>query len=300
MKFLVLGISGQDGQILQKLSNKYEIEVFGITHRNKKLIKNLYFWDNSNEMLTSILDEVSPDVIVNFSAVHSSSLSLSNINFETMYSVNTLNVLTILEVIKTNFPHILYVNSLTSHMYSEDKNQVINEETKINPRNFYGLTKYHSLNIAEYYEKHFDTKVLNLIMFNHESEFRKDEFISKKISNFIAKAYKNKKTEITVNNAFKAEDFSDAYDFIEALIYLCSKNETGRFVLSSNGLYTIRDLILSTGKKFGIKNVVIESSEKKSSNSIYGNNEKLLATGFKFNSNIFEALNRMVLERIKK
>ena len=137
-------------------------------------------------------------------------------------------------------------------------------------------------------------------MFNHESEFRKDEFISKKISNFIAKAYKNKKTEITVNNAFKAEDFSDAYDFIEALIYLCSKNETGRFVLSSNSSYTIRDLILSTGKKFGIKNIVIESTEKKSSNSIYGNNEKLLATGFKFNSNIFEALNRMVLKRIKK
>ena len=297
MKFLVLGILGQDGKILSRLSKKHKIELFGITHRIENLNKNLYYWDSSSKMINSIINEVSPDVIVNLSAVHASS-QVKFHNYETMYATNTLNVLTILEEIKNNFPKILYVNSLSSHMYLEKNKIVINEETKISPRNFYGLTKYHALNISEYYEDQFGLKVLNLIMFNHESEFRKEEFITKKISIFLKNAYKGKETVISVNNAFKAEDFSDAYDFMEALIHLCKNNKTGRYVLSSNELNTIHDLIVITGEKFGIENITVKSNEKNKQTSIYGSNKKLLSTGFRFKSNIYEALKRMVLDSI--
>lgn len=298
MKFLVLGISGQDGKILRVLSKKYKIELFGITHRSKQINKNTYFWDGSVKLINSIISEVSPNVIVNLSAVHSSS-QIKNQNYEKMYTTNTLNVLTILEEIKNNFSNILYVNSLSSHMYSEKNEILVNEETKLNPRNFYGLTKYHALNISELYEKQFGIKVLNLIMFNHESEFRKEEFLTKKISTFLKNAYKGVESVISVNNAFRAEDFSDAYDFMEALIHLCKNNKTGRYVLSSNELNTIQDLILITSKRLGIENISIKSYEKNKTPSIYGDNKKLLSTGFKFKSNIYEALNRMVLYSIE-
>lgn len=298
MKFLVLGISGQDGKILQILSKKYKIELFGITHRSNQINKNTYFWDGSGKLINSIISEVSPDVIVNLSAEHSSS-QIKNQNYEKMYTTNTLNVLTILEEIKNNFLHILYVNSLSSHMYSEKNEILVNEETKLNPRNFYGLTKYHALNISEFYERQFGVKVLNLIMFNHESEFRKEEFLTKKISTFLKNAYKGNETVVSVNNAFKAEDFSDAYDFMEALIHLCKNNKTGRYVLSSNELNTIQDLILLTSKRLGIENISIKSNEKNKTPSIYGDNKKLLSTGFKFKSNIYESLYRMVQYSIK-
>ena len=99
--------------------------------------------------------------------------------------------------------------------------------------------------------------------------------------------------------AHVAEDFSDAYDFMEALIYLCKHEKTGRFVLSSNKLSTIQDLIHLTGKKLGINNIKIISNNPQKSYSLTGDNKKLLSTGFQFNSNIIEALHRMTIEIIE-
>ena len=96
MKFLVLGLSGQDGQILEVLAEKHSIEIFGISHKKTKAKSNSFFWDGSSSALREILHKIMPDVVVNFSAVHSSSLKSDDSNFNDMYKTNTFNVLTIL------------------------------------------------------------------------------------------------------------------------------------------------------------------------------------------------------------
>ena len=299
MKFLVLGLSGQDGQILEVLAEKHSIEIFGISHKKTKAKNKSFFWDGSSSTLREILLKTMPDVVVNFSAVHSSSLKSDDINFNDMYKTNAFNVLTILQQIYYVCPSAKYVNSLSSHMYKENQNKLIDENTFIEPRNFYGLTKKQALDISEFFENNYGIKTLNLIMFNHESEFRSEDFLTKRISKSLAEIYKGKSAEITVENQLKAEDFSDAYDFMEALIYLCKHEKTGRFVLSSNKLSTIQDLIYITGKKLGINNIKIISNNPQKSYSLTGDNKKLLSTGFKFNSNIIEALHRMTIEIIE-
>ena len=60
---------------------------------------------------------------------------------------------------------------------------------------------------------------------------------------------------------------------MEALIHLCKNNKTGRYVLSSNELNTVHDLIVITGEKFGIENITVKSNEKNKQTSIYGSNK---------------------------
>ncbi len=297
MKFLIIGASGQDGQILKNLLINYGYTFFGVSHTKQKNSKDNYFWDGSVSTIKEIISKTLPDVVVNFSALHTSSLTKTKVSPSEMYSVNVLNSLKVLEQLDSINPNAIYVNSLSSHMYKATPEIQIDENTELNPRNFYGLTKVHALNISENLST--SLKIINLIMFNHESEYRSDDFITKNISNALAKVYLGKSNQITVNNALKSEDFSDAYDFMEALVYLCENKYFGRFVLSSGKLSSIENLINLTAKKLDLDDYEIVSKNSKKIDSLKGVNKKLLSTGFKFNSNIINALYRMTMMKIQ-
>ena len=70
MKFLIIGASGQDGQILKKLIDKLWIYGFGVSHTKQKNSKDNYIWDGSVSTIKEIILKTLPDVVVNFSALH--------------------------------------------------------------------------------------------------------------------------------------------------------------------------------------------------------------------------------------
>ena len=297
MKYLIVGISGQDGKISQLISKETDNKIFGVSH-NKKKVKNTFFWNGSSKDFNTILKKTNPDFVLNFAAIHNSSgQNPSQGNYKEMYDVNTARVLIILESILNFNKNIVYINSLSSHIYEKKDSDKINENSLMKPRNFYGLTKIHSLKISEFFSDEFGLKVLNLIMFNHESEFRSKDFATKHIADSLAKIYLGLENKIFLENKYSNEDFSDAYDFIRAIFYLTKNKKYGRYILSSGQLTSLENIIIKVAKKLNIENFDIISNESK--NSIYGDNSKLLATNFKFESDIFNAVYRMTLKSIE-
>ena len=133
---MIIGASGQDGQILKKLIDKLWIYGFWCFAYKTKNSKDNYIWDGSVSTIKEIILKTLPDVVVNFSALHTSSLTKTKVSPSEMYSVNVLNSLKVLEQLDSINPNAIYVNSLSSHMYKVTPELQIDENTELNPRNF--------------------------------------------------------------------------------------------------------------------------------------------------------------------
>ena len=255
---LITGISGQDGIFLAHnfLKKEPETNIFGISRNTKGIIKKIKYLDlgvNTNNLnlisgdLTdlnlckNILNEVRFDQIYNLSGPSNVYESL-NQPVETKNNIiKIFNNLT--ENIIKSGKLINFFQASSSEMYGNNGEKVLDEKSKFNPNSAYAEAKLINHKKILMYKNELNWNITSGIMFNHESEFRKNNFLFMKIINKALEIKKKNKGFLEVGSLDYKRDWSYAQDIVDAM-YLINKNpKSGVYVIGSGSSYSIERII---------------------------------------------------------
>jgi GDPmannose 4,6-dehydratase len=267
---LITGITGQDGAYLAEFLLTKGYNVHGVKRRsslvNTERINHLFFnksladrfhlhygdVTDSSSMLR-ILQEVQPDEIYNLAAQ-----SHVQVSFETPeYTANAdaIGVLRILEAIrilglakKTRF-----YQASTSEMYGKVQETPQNETTPFYPRSPYGVAKLYGYWITVNYREAYGLYAVNGILFNHESPIRGENFVTRKITQGVAKIVNNLDEILLLGNLDAKRDWGHAKDYIDAMWRMLQLDTPEDFVIATGNTTSVRDFVRMTFTHLGIE-----------------------------------------------
>ena len=250
----ITGMTGQDGPYLAKLLLEKGYNVYGLVRRysnpNLDNIKYLGI-ENDIELITGditdensmnhIIKSVKPDEFYNLAAQSfvGASWDLNKLTTE----VNSLGPLNILNSIRTHNPNTRYYQASTSEMYGNSDGNKQNEDTPFKPRSPYGVAKLYGYWITINFRESYSLHASNGILFNHESPLRGIEFVTRKITDGVARIKLGLKKDITLRNLDSRRDWGYAGDFVEAMWAMVQKNEPGDYVISTGEQHTIGEFL---------------------------------------------------------
>ncbi len=262
-KALITGITGQDGSYLAEFLLKKGYDVSGLIRRQSTpnywriehlLGKiNLVEGDLSDQQsLNAAMKELNPDEIYNLAAQSFVKTSFR----EPIHTsdITALGALRMLEALRYYSSHSKYYQASSSEMYGKVMEVPQTERTPFHPRSPYGFSKvfahYATLNYRESYGLH----TCSGICFNHESPRRGIEFVTRKISDAVAKIHLGMQKEIVLGNLMAARDWGFAGDYVEAMWLMLQQREPGDFVIATGETHTVRDFVIEAFATVGISN----------------------------------------------
>ena len=260
---LVTGINGMDGSHLSDLLLSKGYKVFGMERRSssKNRTNTLHLEDKvtflqgdltDQNSLLRCLKESNPDEVYNLAA--QSFVGESWNTPEHTSEVTGLGVLRILEAIREFNPKIKFYQASSSEMFGRMVENPANENTPFYPRSPYGVSKLYGHWITKNYRESYDMFACSGILFNHESEKRGIEFVTRKISDGVAKIKLGLADYISLGNLDAKRDWGYAPDYVEAM-WLMSQQETpDDYVIATGNTYSIREFLDIAFNHVGIKN----------------------------------------------
>ena len=260
-KALITGISGQDGSYLAEFLLKKGYEVYGVERRcstknriNTDHIQDKIHWLNAdlsdqNSLLRAIRI-ADPDEVYNLAA--QSFVGESWNTPEQTSDINALGALRMLEAIREFNPNIRFYQASTSEMFGKVKETPQKETTPFHPRSPYGVAKLYGHWITTNYRESYDMFACSGILFNHESERRGVEFVTRKITNGIAKIKLGIEEYITLGNLDAKRDWGYAPDYVEAMWLMLQQDKPEDYVISTGKSHSIRDFLDIAFKYVGI------------------------------------------------
>ena len=263
-KALLTGITGQDGAYLAQLLLKKNYKVFGLVRPESKLsIKNLEYLgikdqvefvegDLANEnSLIDAVKQIKPDEVYNLAAQSFVGNSWK-IPVETA-EVNAMGTLKLLNAVKIFSPESKYYQATTSEIFGEPlKKGIHDEETPFKPKSPYAISKLFAYWIVHTYKVSFDMFAVNGILFNHESPLRGEEFVTRKISQGVARIKLGLSDSISLGNLESRRDWGFAGDYVEAMWLMLQQEKPDNFIISTGETHSIRDFLDTAFKYVGI------------------------------------------------
>jgi GDPmannose 4,6-dehydratase len=263
----VTGMTGQDGPYLAKLLAEKEYKVYGLVKRysNPNLDNIRYLGiENDIELVTGditddssmnhLVKSIRPDEFYNLAAQSfvGASWDLNKLTTE----VNAVGPLNILNAIKMHSPDTRFYQASTSEMYGNSisiSGGLQDESTPFWPRSPYGVAKLYAYWITVNFRESYSIHASNGILFNHESPIRGKEFVTRKITDGVAKIKCGLANNITLGNLDAKRDWGFAGDFVEAMWLMLQQDEPGDYVVATGVQYTIGDLLERAFKYAGIE-----------------------------------------------
>jgi GDPmannose 4,6-dehydratase len=260
----VTGMTGQDGPYLAKLLLEKGYHVIGLVKRySSPNLENIKFLgiENDIEMITGditddgnmnhLIKTLRPNEFYNLAAQSfvGASWDLNKVTTE----VNAVGPLNILNAIKQHSPDTKYYQASTSEMYGNGINSnKQNEQTPFHPRSPYGVAKLYAhwitINFRESYSLHASTGIL----FNHESPIRGKEFVTRKITDGVARIKLGLKDKIVLGNLEAKRDWGFAGDYVEAMWLMLQQSEPGDYVIATGEQHSIKELLQLAFESVGI------------------------------------------------
>lgn len=187
-----------------------------------------------------------PDEIYYLAAYHQSSQDLienENKIFKKSNEINVVGYFNFLHQISkySKNTKICYASSCLIYWWTNLEIQ--DEQTQPSPNSIYWITKLNAMNLWKYFINKYNIKIVNAILYNHESEFRKSKFISMKIITEAIKISKWLQNKIIIWDLNKKVDWWYAWEYVYAMILLLEKEKTWDFIISSWKLHTIQEFI---------------------------------------------------------
>jgi|TARA_R100000479_G_scaffold171893_2_gene115901 GDPmannose 4,6-dehydratase len=265
-KALITGVTGQDGGYLAELLLEKEYEVYAILRRNagNDVSRIEHLLDNKNlvlrygdltdsSSLQNLFNHIRFDEVYNLAA--QSHVRISFDIPEYTGDVNALGTARLLEAIRNSgaMEYTRFYQASTSELYGKVVETPQNEETPFYPRSPYGVAKLYSYWLVKNYRESYGLHGSNGILFNHESPWRGNDFVTQKIIKGVADIYKGKKEKISLGNLDAKRDWGHAKDYVEGMWRMLQHDEGDDYVLATGKLNSVRSLVETAFEKIGIK-----------------------------------------------
>ena len=265
---LITGLTGQDGSYLAELLLEKGYEVYGLRRRastfntgrvdhlisdfrhDKQAKLFLVYGDLADaSSLARILYNIQPDEIYNLGAQ-----SHVHVSFEVPeYSgdVTGLGAVRILEAVRESGVKARIYQASSSEMFgSEPPPQ--NENTPFHPRSPYGCAKVYAYHISANYRESYGMHVCNGILFNHESPRRGENFVTRKITQAVARISKGLQEKLYLGNLDARRDWGYAPEYVEAMWMMLQQDEADDYVIATGNTYSVRDFVIATFEHVGL------------------------------------------------
>jgi GDPmannose 4,6-dehydratase len=255
-KAVITGITGQDGAYLAKSLINQGFEVFGVAKSLEKdrlwrlsklgLIDNpklhLSAWTIENpDSVNTYVHEIKPHTLYNL-ASHSSVVDSAKTPYTTGM-VSGVAAVNLLEGISSNSPNTRFFQAGSSEMFGSPLSAPQNEDSYFAPRSIYGSAKLMAFWSAENYKIQKKLFVSTGILYNHESPLRSPEFVTRKISQSVARIKSGKQELIELGNLSATRDWGYAPEYVSAMQLILEHREPENFVIASGRSSTVRDFV---------------------------------------------------------
>lgn len=249
---LITGITGQDGAYLSDFLLKKGYEVFGTYRRistpNFWRLQYLGVFDKVNLVSADLVDAGSmveavklaePDEIY-----HLAAQSFVGASFEQPIStgeITGLGVTRILEAIRQINPTAKFYQASTSELFGNGHSGSLTENSPFHPASPYSAAKLYGYWLTKIYREGYKFFACNGILFNHESPLRGLEFVTRKISNTVAKIALGMEKELLLGNLDAKRDWGYAPDYVESMWLILQQNEPDDYVVATNQAHSVRE-----------------------------------------------------------
>jgi GDPmannose 4,6-dehydratase len=255
-KAIITGITGQDAAYLAELLLNKGYQVYGTYRRTSSTnfwrIEELGIENNPNLILLEydlidlssayrIISEIEPDEIYNLAA--QSFVGVSFTQPIATAQITGIGAMNLLEAIRTINPKIKFYQASTSEMFGKVHAIPQNEETPFHPRSPYGVAKVFAHWATLNYQESYNIFATSGILFNHESPLRGKEFVTRKITDTVAKIHLGKQHVLELGNMDAKRDWGYAKEYVDGMYRMLQIDEPGTFVLATNKTQTVRDFV---------------------------------------------------------
>ena len=258
---LITGINGMDGSHLADFLLKKDYKVYGVERRSstknrtntKHLEGKITFLQGDltdQNSLLRCLKESNPNEVYNLAA--QSFVGESWNTPEHTSEVTGLGVLRILEAIREFNPNIKFYQASSSEMFGRMVENPSKETTPFYPRSPYGVAKLYGHWITKNYRESYNMFACSGILFNHESEKRGIEFVTRKISDGVARIKLGLADHISLGNLDAERDWGYAPDYVEAMWLMLQQDTPDDYVIATGVKHSIRDFLDAAFKHIGI------------------------------------------------
>jgi GDPmannose 4,6-dehydratase len=256
LKALITGITGQDGYYLSKQLLERGYEVHGLVRRSSNINTNridplisqyssegmfsLYYSDLiDSSSLTNLINNIQPDEIYNLAAQSHVAVSFKNPIYSTQTS--TIGTITILESIRNINKDIKFYQASSSEMFGGENEELLNEESKLNPKSPYAAGKVFCHDITKIYRDSYGIFAVNGILFNHESPFRGETFVTRKITQAVGRIYYGLQKKLTLGNLDAFRDWGFAGDYTNGMYLMMQYKKPDDWVLATGETHSVKE-----------------------------------------------------------
>jgi GDPmannose 4,6-dehydratase len=263
-KALITGISGQDGSYLAEFLLDKGYKVFGLVRRtssstNLSRIKHLLSNTNLSLIYGDLADSASlseavnttkPDEIYNLGAMSHVRVSFDVPEYTA--DITGTGVLRFLEAIRKSGLPVKFYQASSSEMFGKASQVPQNEDTPFYPRSPYACAKVFANQIVKNYRESYGMFACNGILFNHESERRGEEFVTRKITKAVARIKLGLQSELKLGNIDSKRDWGHSRDFVRAMWLMLQQDKPDDYVVATGETHTVKEFLIEAFGSVGL------------------------------------------------
>ena len=250
---IVTGMTGQDGPYLAKFLLEQDYHVYGLVKRYSNPNLDNLTWLGIDQDIELVTGDITDDSIINnlvraikptefYNLAAQSFVGASWELNKLTTEVNAIGPLNILNAIKMHSSTTRFYQASTSEMYGNSDGTQQNETTPFQPRSPYGVSKLYAHWITVNYRESYGLYACSGILFNHESPLRGREFVTRKVTDAVARIKLGLDDSVTLGNLDARRDWGFAGDFVEAMYLMLQQPEARDYVISTGEQHSIGDL----------------------------------------------------------
>jgi len=250
-KALITGVSGQDGSYLADFLLSKNYQIFGALNKDSKNLQNIEHLVNKIELVKyslndskiteDLIKKIQPDECYHLAG--SSFVDYSKNNQDSILNNNVNSAYFLLESIKNYALNCRFFLAGSSEMFGSSNESPQSENSIFNPQNIYGISKLKAFDLIKNYRHNYKIFACCGILYNHESPRRNPIFLTRKISQSVARIHLKIDNQIELGDIESARDFGYAKDYVEAMFLMLQNSQATDYVISSGNVYKIKDII---------------------------------------------------------
>ena len=264
-KALITGITGQDGSFLAEMLLERGYEVHGLVRRvsmedpSRRLWRIRHIQDRihlhpgaleSYASILHVVEKTAPD-----ECYHLAAESYVSYSFDDELSTITTNILGthfVISAIRERAPGCKFYFAGSSEMFGTAMETPQNERTPFNPRSPYGISKVAGFHLVRNYREAYGLYACNGICYNHESERRGFEYVTRKVSSAAARIKLGKARAIKLGNLEARRDWGYAPEYVEAMWTMLQQPQPDDYVISTGKTHSVRELVETAFGQLGM------------------------------------------------